>query len=76
MVEVGGGLSDLSALPFTIQMATALAISGIESATTGRVLAGWPAGTERAGLLLGIGDSRFQDDGNGPLNVPKADVGR
>jgi len=56
---------------FKIRMATGLAISGIESATTRRLLADWAAGTERAGLMLGIGDSRFQDEGERALERPE-----
>ena len=52
-------------------MATALAISGIESATTRRLLAGLGRGTERAGLMLGIGDSRFEDEGERALERPQ-----
>jgi ABC-type nitrate/sulfonate/bicarbonate transport system substrate-binding protein len=42
-----------------------------QSATTRRLLADWAAGTEHAGLMLGIGDSRFQDEGERALERPQ-----
>ncbi len=58
-------------------MATALAISGIRALRPGACNADWAAGTERAGLMLGIGDSRFQDEGErGHPNARKTDVSR
>ena len=69
--KMGRGLSDLSALPFRIRMATALAISGIESATTRRLLAGLGRRDGARRLDAGIGDSRFQDEGERALERPQ-----
>ena len=51
-------------------MATALTILGIDGATNRRLPRAWAAGTVRAGLMLGIGDSRFQDEGERGTRTP------
>jgi hypothetical protein len=48
-----------------------LAISGIESATTRGCSRACTARTERAGLMLGIGDGRFEDEGERALERPQ-----
>ena len=55
-------------------MATALPISGIESATTRPLARGPGPQAERAGLMFGIGDSRFHEGER--LERPQTDVSR